>query len=146
MSIDFNRLKEMPIDDLKQLAVKEGVTFHHRISKPETLAKLIIEHVTQPQKAPEMKHPAEQPTKAAPVLNTEDEVREACERYFAKDGFRAEFEDDTWRFRYKGAEDSGHMTVPLRVIKMKAMSVAQGAKRPFIVKNELGQEVMLAGA
>lgn len=140
--MDFSNLQNMELDALKELAFKQGLTPHHRVKK-ETLIKQIIENATKPQVKQEMQHPAEKKSPEA-KMNTEEEIRDACKQYFSKDGFEVTFHENTWRFRYKGAEDSGHMSVPLRVIRMKASTVAGGARLPRTVKNELGQDVMLA--
>lgn len=134
-------------DELVHLAITQGLPKPHPRAKPQTIAQQIIDHVTTPARAqPEhMKHPAEKAQPAPLKINTEAEVREVCAPYFNKEGFQAIFrDDDTWHFRYKGAEDSGHMSVPLRVLKMKAMSVAQGAHRLVTMKFD-GEEVMRAG-
>lgn len=67
-----------------------------------------------------------------PIVNTPDDVRRAIAAITAKHkGFEAIFEGDTWTFRHRGAEDSGNLAIPLRVIAMKAGSVAKGARRPM---------------
>lgn len=67
----------------------------------------------------------------APIVNTPDDVLRAIAAIMAKHkGFEAIFEGDTWTFRCRGAEDSGNLAIPLRVIAMKAGSVAKGARRP----------------
>lgn len=131
MSNNFDNILQLgrdnKIDELRQLAISQGLKPHPR-AKATTLAKAIIDHVTQPIPQ-QMKHPAEQP-QAEAHLNTEQEIRTACAQFLDKEGFEARFRDDnTWHFRYKGAEDSGHMSVPMRVIKLKAMVVAQGAHK-----------------
>lgn len=134
-------------DELVHLAITQGLPKPHHSCKPQTIAQLIIDHVTTPVRAQpdHMKHPAEKAQTAPLKINTPDEVREVCKQYFEKEGFEVRFrEDDTWHFRYKGSEDSGHMSVPLRVMKLKAMSVAQGAHRLVTMKFD-GEEVMRAG-
>lgn len=118
--------------ELLELARSQGMKVHHSCG-PQKIAEAIINHVTQlsqPVKHDAMKHPAEQPQAAPMHINTPEEVREACKQFFEKDGFEVRFrDDDTWHFRCKGAEDSGHMSVPLRVLKLKAMTVSGGARR-----------------
>lgn len=126
--MNFENLKKLDINQLRELAIKQGLTPHHR-SKPDTLIKAIIEHATTPAKQPQMQHPAEK-KQEAPKLNTEEEVRTACAVFFQKPGFEANFTEETWHFKCKGSEDSGHLSVPMRVIKMKAESVSRGARRP----------------
>lgn len=142
MSVNFENLKLLKLEQLRELAVKQGVTFHHN-AKEDLLIRLILEAANAQPDA--LKHPAANAPKEEMRLNTEEEIREACKRYFEKPGFEAMFrDDDTWHFRYKGAEDSGHMSVKLRVIRMKAETVAGGARKMVTVKNALGQDVMLA--
>lgn len=140
--MDFSNLKNLPLDQLKVLARQYGVSTRGKI-KQETIAKKILEAATAPQKS-EMKHAAEQP-KTALKINTEQEVREACIKYFNANGFEAIFKDDTWHFKCRGAEDCGHMSVPLRIIRMKAEMVARGARHPIMLgKNVNGEDVMAA--
>jgi hypothetical protein len=66
---------------------------------------------------------------AAPVPdNTPDDVRKAIQHVLnAKGGFEAVFPDDgTWIFRYAGAEDSGTLKMPIRIIVQKAERVSRG--------------------
>lgn len=122
-------LKTRPIEELRTLAAKHGIKVHHK-AKAETIAKLLVESVTTP-KVPE--HPA-QKTTIPMVINTEADVLELIKPFLAKEGFKATFKDDTWHFTCKGSEDSGHMSVPLRTIRMKAETVSRGARNPRRVK------------
>ena len=128
--MNFEELKSRDVKSLRELAAQYGIRTHHK-NTAETVAKLIFEFVANQPKVEAMKHPAEMPVKAPPKMNTEAEVREAIAKQLEKPGFVAEFlPDDTWYFKYKGAEESGHMTVPLRWIKIKAEGVARGAVNP----------------
>lgn len=122
--------REGKIEELRNLAISQGLKPHHR-AKPMTLAQAIIDHVSAAPPQPQnMKHPAERAQPAPLKIHTPDEVRKDCAEYLDKDGFEAIFrEDNTWHFKYKGAEDSGHMSTIMRVIKLKAMTVAQGARK-----------------
>lgn len=143
--MDFNELKSRPIADLRLLAAKYSIKTGPR-SKVETIAKLIVEHITAPVKTSEqLKHVAELP-KSPMVVHTEEQVRQAIAAYLAKDGYLATFPgDDTVIFRYKGAEESIHLSSALRVIKMKAETVSRGARKAITVKNMDGHDVMMAG-
>ena len=142
--MNYAELVSRDVADLRTLAAQYGIKTHHK-AKAETIAKAIVEHVTPKPQAETLKHPAEL-AKPALVIHTEEQVREACAAYFRIDGFVAKFPgDDTWYFARKGAEESGHMSSPLRVIKMKAESISKGARKPFIVKNADGADVMMAG-
>lgn len=116
-------------DALVQLAISQGIAKVHPRAKCETIARQIADKISAPP-VQQLKHPAEQQTAPVLPMNTEADVRRACKQYFEKEGFEAIFrDDDTWHFRYRGAEDSGHMSVLLRVIRDKAMVVAGGARR-----------------
>lgn len=138
--MNFENLTKLPIEELRVLAAKHEIKVHHKL-KSENIAKLIIDKVTNPQQ--ELKHPAAQPKQATKV-NTEEEVRQACEKFLSKEGFIATFKEDTWNFKFAGAEDSGHMSVPLRIIRMKAENVSRGARKPPMVTID-GERIMAAG-
>lgn len=116
-------------DELRAIAVSLKIRPHPR-AKAETLINQILQ---QPQAyvANAMEHKAVAPAK--PVHNnTPDMVLDAIKPFSAKDGFIAEFPDDgTWVFKYKGAEESGNLAIPLRVIKMKAENVSKGRRAPL---------------
>lgn len=144
--MNYQELVSRDVADLRVLAAQYGIKTHHK-AKAESIAKAIIEHITPKAQAnPEtLKHPAEAP-KPALVIHTEEQVREAIAPYAKLDGFVVRFPgDDTWYFARKGAEEAGHMSCPLRVIRMKAETVSKGARKPFIVKNQDGADVMMAG-
>jgi len=142
--MNYAELISRDIADLRLLAAQYGIKTHHK-AKVETIAKAIIEHIT-PKPVETLKHPAEQPSTQPINIHTEAEVLAAIAPYTKLDGFVAKFPgDDTWYFSRKGAEESGHMSCPLRVIRMKAETVSKGARKPFLVKNADGQDVMMAG-
>jgi len=128
------------VDALKNLAAMQGLKIHHAMKNPQKIAQAIIDKVAEPPKH-DLRHPAEKPQQQPARCNTQEEVREVCKRFFDKPGFLVTFEDDTWRFQCKGAEDSGHMSVPLRVIQWKAEVVSRGANAPKLVK--IDGEVMM---
>jgi hypothetical protein len=139
--MNYSELVARDVKDLRMLAAQYGIKVHHK-AKAETIAKLIVEHVTEKPKE-SLKHVAEKP-KPAEVIHTPEEVNEVIKAFSAKEGYVVEYPgDDTWIFKYKGAEESGHMSTPLRVIRMKAESVSRGARRIVTVKNENGQDVMM---
>lgn len=82
-------------------------------------------------------HDASQPKAITPDIkptrplyhNTADQVREVIKPITdAKPDFQVIFDETTWTFRYKGAEDSGNLNIPLRLIKVKAEMVAKGRR------------------
>lgn len=141
--IDLDNLNKLTIDQLRALASQHGVIVHHRM-KEDTLIKHISEKMMAPQvNKKELKHVAELP-KTTPKINTEEEIREACAKYFSKEGYQATFKDDIWHFKYAGSEDSGHMSVPLRIIRMKAEQVSHGARKPMTMNFD-GDKIFAAG-
>ena len=143
--MNYAELISRDIADLRVLAAQYGIKTHHK-AKAETIAKLIAEHIATPKPEQSLQHPAEKPAPPPLHINTEDEVLAAIAPYTKLEGFVARFPaDGTWYFSRKGAEESGHMSCPLRVIKVRAEMVSKGARKPFIVKNADGQDVMMAG-
>lgn len=141
--LDFENLKNLPIAELRQLAVAQGLTPHHRAGA-DTIIKQIVEHVTA--LAPSMAsrdHPAIVGQSEKISVNTRDQIMDAIKDYASVDGFKIDFDEPagTWRMRYKNSEDSGHMSVPLRIIKMKAESVVR-ARTPLMI--DLGDGPIMA--
>lgn len=132
--------KDGKLDELRALAVSQGLNYHPRM-KADTVAKLILDKVANPVKQEQtLKHAAEKPKLVEAVTNTQEQIRAACKAYLDKPGFEATFnEDGTWHFRYRGAEDSGHMTVPLRIIQRKAQSVSEGRRQLMGVAEDFGK-------
>lgn len=128
--------------ELKKLADKLGVPYGPNIGYD--LLHSRVHEKTQPKPEPEPKKIV-QKEKVDVSHSTPDDVLEAISAITSRNpSFIAEFDDDTWRFTCNGAEDSGNMAIPLRVIVMKAESVAKGARRPRGMRNSSGQIVMLA--
>lgn len=137
--MNFEELKSRDVKALRLLAAQHSIKTHHKHTA-ETIAKLIVEHVTAKpvhgQNA--MKHAAEKPSKPPLIINTEEQVREALGPMLQKDGFIATFPgDDTVIFKCKGAEESIHLSSELRWIKIKAESVSRGARLPRAIKDTL---------
>lgn len=126
--MDFNELKSRPIEDLRMLAAQYSIRTHPK-HKAETIAKLIVEHVTNPKpaKVEVMHHPAEAP-KEPSIVHSEAEIRETLKHLLAKETFQVTFPgDNTAIFKCRGAEESIHLSAPLRVIRSKAEGVSRGA-------------------
>jgi len=77
-------------------------------------------------------------------INTEDEINKVCAPYLAKESFRITYPgDDTWIMQYVNKagrvtrEESGHMSVALRVIKNKAMNVSAGPIAPRAIHDAM---------
>jgi hypothetical protein len=144
--MDIAALKALELPELKQVAAKHGIKLHHKAGAEKVL-KAIIDHVSnaQPVKA-RADEPSEAPQRksAAPVLLSEDDVRDALAKQLERDAFKVEFHgDDTFTMRCNGAEESMHMTTPAAVIKRRAESVARGAFKPRMVRLD-GELVMSA--
>jgi hypothetical protein len=101
----------------------------------EPLAGEVLLEAFEKLAEPEPVVPAPAPVQvvAAPVVapapdNTPDDVRKAIQHVVnAKGGFEAVFPDDgTWIFKYAGAEDSGTLKMPMRIIVQKAERVSRG--------------------
>ena len=116
------------ITEIKKIAADLNIKPHARAGKATIIDKIM----QQPKAyiAEVTRHKAElseEPTQ----FYTREQVEHAIRPFLQKPGFEAKFSDDgqTWHFRCKGAEDSGHMSVPLRVIVQKAQTVSGGARR-----------------
>ena len=126
--MDFDALKNKSKEELRTLAVQCGLEPHPRM-KEETLIKMIIDSAANPKPPEDLKHPAER-KKEPEAIHTEEEVRELVKQFAAKDGYQLTFPgDDTVIFKYKGAEDSCHLSSTLRNIKMRAESVSNGERK-----------------
>lgn len=115
------------IEQARDLAKKMGLRVHHKSSMP-TIIKQIMEAQKVPITKP-MEHKAEKAV-TPEITNTEEQVLEAIKPYLTVDGFTAQFlPDNTWVFKRGKAEDSGNMSIPLRVIRMKAENVSRGTRQ-----------------
>ena len=115
----------MTEDTVKKVAKKLNIK-HNADAPVEHIQNMIAQQPVASQRDA-MRHVAE--TTAQPVFyNSPDEVEAAIEKY-KKEGFVAKYGDDnTWYFSYKGCEDSGNLSIPLRVIVMKAEMVSKGRR------------------
>lgn len=114
------------LEELRVIADKLKIKYHHN-AKEATIIKQIMQ---QPKAyvRDSMEHVATTPI-APTHNNTPDMVMEAIKVYADKDGYETEFPDDgTWIFKYNGAEESGNLAIPLRLIKQKAEFVARGRR------------------
>lgn len=125
--MNFDNLKTLSPDQLRELAGKQGLKVHHK-AKPETIIKQIIESALKPATPAEMQHVAEKPQQ--PVHhNTPDDVEAAIADIKAKIPqfeSRYDLDENTWYFKCKGAEECGNLAIPMRIIKLKAASVSRG--------------------
>lgn len=129
------------LEELRDIAAKLNVKVHH-LAKEDTIINQIMQ---QPVAfvSDAMQHPAQKPV--APVHNnTPEAVLTAIKHFVEKEGFEAKFPSDgTWVFRYKGAEDSGNLSIPMRVIVQKAEMVSRGKRSLLGFKD--GNEIVMWG-
>lgn len=117
--------------ELREIAASLNIQTVDGRTSEDNLIKEILRHV-QPKhvlKDGDTEPHASQKTVTPAKIYTEEEVKKIIKPFTDK-GMEAKFKDDTWHFRYKGREDSGHMSTELRVIRMKAENVSRGALRP----------------
>ena len=128
--------------EIRDIAEKLNIKAHHK-AKPETIVNQILQQ-GQAYVADAMKHPAERSNPVISYVNTPDDVRNAIKHIASKDGFECRFLDDnTWHFRCKGAEDSGNLSIPLRVIVTKAEMVSRGKRSLLGFKD--GTDIVMWG-
>lgn len=128
--MNIQDLPTLTLVDLRKMAAQYSIRVHPRHSA-ESIATMIKEQIMKPAN---MQHVAERP-KAPTHISTENEVNEAIKGFVEKKGLEVVYPgDDTCIFKCKGAEESVHLSTPLRVIKMKAETVSHGARKPRVVK------------
>ena len=134
MTVDLSALPARTAEQNRELALQMGLSPHWK-AKNETIIKMICDSLT-PQRPVEVSAPVKQTLEI--VINTEQQVLDAIEPFTKRQpAFKVAFpQDGTWIFECKGASESGHLSVPLRVIKQKAESVSRGRLVPFIVGRE----------
>lgn len=123
------QLQGKNVDELREIAKALKIKPHPRAKADTLISQILQQPVAYQNKA--MEHKAQETAK--PVHNnTPEMVLDAIKVFAAKEGFVADFPDDgTWVFKYKGAEDSGNLSIPLRLIKQKAESVSRGRRAPI---------------
>jgi len=131
-----------PRAELLEIAKKLNIKVHPN-SKDETIVyKINQQPVAYKESA--MMHPAEK-SKDPTITNTPEEVLEAIKSCTDKPEFKAEFPGDgTWIFSYKGVNESGNLSIPLRIIKRKAESVARGRRGPSMMKSPYDGSVIFS--
>lgn len=126
MSFNLDNLRTLSRDQLAEIARQSGVRVHHK-AKPETIIKQITDKVFLPPKV-EQKHEAEKPM--APVFHhTQEDIEEALKDIKARiPDFISEYNvsENTVHFRCRGAEECLNLSIPMRVIKMKASNISRG--------------------
>lgn len=132
MSFDLTKLDSMSREQLMAIADQSNVRVHHKAGA-EKIKEAIINQVMQPPKE-ELKHAAEKPK--APVFHhTPQDVEELVSKIKERvPQFRTSYseEDNTWLFQWVSEsgrvmrEESGNLSIPPRVIKIRAETVSRG--------------------
>lgn len=133
-------LSGLKMAELREYAKQIGVAPQQHETRESLLTRIAI--VTYPDQQPKQE-PKPMKEVQKPVLNSVDDVMATLD-WFIKKGGTVEInsQDKTWIAKYRGAENSGSMTMPLTAIKRHVeMYVARGALLPRIHK-----EGELAGA
>jgi len=135
-------LQTKSLEELKDIAQKLKIKVHHKAGTESVINQILAQPVAFQSDA--MQHVSQQQGPEPLKIHTEEEVRNVISRFTHKEGFEAIFRpDNTWTFRYKGREDSGHMSTPLRVIQIKAEGVSRGRLEPKGFKD--GNDFVLWG-
>lgn len=126
--IDYTQLK---IKELREYAKSIGISPQQHESKESLSYRISLVAFPETQQQPK------QPVKKEPeiiVFSTAEQVKAKISNLIDK-GLIATFDEDSWRFQYKGREDSGSLSMPMSVIVRKAGDVAKGALMPRIIRN-----------
>jgi hypothetical protein len=133
-------LENKTSEELRALAKELNIKVHHKASD-ETVIKQI--NSQQPHRVDGVAKNME--AKYARKVeqeheNTIEEVREALDRLTLPDDFQAKFnrDENTWWFKYNGAEDSGNLNIPLRLIVSAAVQVAKGRRALLAMGKDVG--------
>lgn len=135
-------LQTKSLEELKDIAQKLKVKVHHKAKEESIINQILQQPVAYQTDA--MQHVSQQQAPEPLVIHTEEQVRNAIKKQLQNEDFQAIFKpDNTWTFKYNGREDSGHMSTSLRVIQIKAESVARGRLAPKGFKD--GKDFVLWG-
>lgn len=117
------------IDEVKAAADRLGIKYHPNISEDTLRMRINQQPVAEVAAATAavMAHPAAIPPVVTVVYHDESTVRAAIAAFIDK-GVIVSFNHDehTVHMSYKGREECINLSVPLRVIRMKAESVSKG--------------------
>ena len=120
-------IQDKTIEELRALCLKLNIKAHPRAGAETLIGKILQQPKAFKAAALDDQPVSDDPT-VVPFL-TEQEVMDGVAAYASKDGFEVKFPGDgTWIFKCKGAEDSGSLSMPLRVIKIKAEVVSRGRR------------------
>lgn len=122
--------------ETKAIAAALNIKHSPNISEATLMDKI----KAQPKSAQEaaFSHPS-QVHAEPPKLNTPEEILNAIKPFGDKQGFNATFDEETWTFEYKGRNESGHLSVPLRRIRVAAEGVSKGPLLPPMDRDANGK-------
>lgn len=125
---------DMKMTDLRQAAKNMGITPEKHESKQQLLARIAYVLYPEQQKADVVVSKAQ--IESSPVFNGEQAVLDAVAPFMSK-GIEFNVIDDgcSWIARFRGAEASGSMSMPIAAIKRTIeLHVSKGARLPRIAK------------
>lgn len=133
--VTLEYLKTRELSELQALYEQYVGSKPHHARKHESLALELIQVMPQEQQEPEVIE-----AELIPVeYNSHEAIRQKLKPYTDR-GLNLQFDGDVWTIKNGMAMDSGHVSVPLRLIEVKA-SLIMKARYPAKVKID-GQEVL----
>lgn len=122
-------LEQKTEKQLRAIAKELKVKLHHRAGTRSIIQQIRKQQKHRVEAAAVIQADHEQRLAEPKLSNSEDDILQAIAPYTKIEGFIAEFpKDGTWIFTCRGAQDSGSMDIPLRIIKNKAMYVSKGRR------------------
>ena len=123
-------LEEKTLDELREIAKDLGIKVHHMAKEKSIIAQINKQQPHRVEASLQASEKTVQAANAPEATNTPEDVKEALSALKTRlPEFEVIFPDDnTWIFKFRGAEDSGNLAIPLRVIVMKANNVARGRR------------------
>ncbi len=114
-------LEAKAMHEIRTMLAMRGAGFSKTEKKTDLIDRLMLMDMTiQPnekKKEEAVKAKKSEPTPA--VKNTPEEIEKALESFVAR-GLVLTIDGDTWHVRRDTKSDSGHVTVPLRLIQQSA--------------------------
>lgn len=123
-------LENMKMTEIRELAKSCGVIPVQHESRESLVTRLAMMTYPDTQKTVV----TERQVAASPVFLSQERVIAAVGAIIDK-GLGLTFDEDSWFAKYRGAEDSGSLSMPLNVIVNKVTAVARGAFVPRIIRN-----------
>lgn len=123
-------LESKSLEELKAIAKELDIKVHHMAKGPSIIANINKQQPHRIEAAIVAATGAVEKAKEPAPSNKAEEVEKALEALKNRvPEFESIYPDDgTWIFRCKGAEESGNLDIPLRVIMMKANFISRGRR------------------